>query len=707
MKLLKLTCACAALAGCGAVWAGSLEVGGAKLWPGARTGSWLKPFETLEEARDAIRAARAAGDTDTWTVTVRGMLGRTETFTLDARDHDIVFRGAGDGAGLSGARTLTGWKVRPDGAWEADIPATDGVRDRFEALWNAAGERLARARFPKTGYTNVLDVAQTAITNVVDGKKSVVYEQRVKLQPPMAAVFANVSPAALAAVEFGCNHYWSAELLRPHAFEPETGTLVLRGEKYERWNPWAKGSLYYVENAPNALTEPGEWLYDAVAGKVRYLPRPGENPATAVFRYAVPGLRHLVRFTADPSKKEYVRRVRFENLSFLHSDSPKVGPGTQAASWAEGALELRGADSCALTDCTIAATGEYGLNLGAGCRSNTVSRCRIADLGAGGVRIGLLSHGGAFTRPRRDTHVTYAVMRPHDTFDNTVDNCLIENGGLRYAEGVGVGIGHSAFNRVTHNEIRNFRYTGVSVGWTWGYGGSICQGNEIAFNHIHHIGQRHLADMGGVYMLGQAFGSRVTDNVIHDVDSYSYGGWGLYTDEGSEGVVMTRNLVFDTKSGSFHQHYGKENTLVNNIFLNASDSVMQATRIETNHCVFVVKCNVIATWKKSGMIINNWNPAQKTSVWDGNLYFSGTNPAKAFAGKGIDHWKEKKDARAVFADPLFVDREAYDFRLKEDSPAFALGFKAWDYSKAGLYGKMADRHGALSCRRERAGCPFP
>ena len=169
--------------------------------------------------------------------------------------------------------------MRPDGAWEADIPATDGVRDRFEALWNAAGERLARARFPKTGYTNVLDVAQTAITNVVDGKKSVVYEQRMKLQPPMAAVFANISPAALAAVEFGCNHNWTADIRRPCEFEQGTGTLILRGDCSARHNPWGKKSLYYVENAPNALTEPGEWLYDAVAGKVRYLPRPGETPA--------------------------------------------------------------------------------------------------------------------------------------------------------------------------------------------------------------------------------------------------------------------------------------------------------------------------------------------------------------------------------------------------------------------------------------------
>ncbi|NLV46196.1 MAG: hypothetical protein GXY07_17040, partial [Candidatus Hydrogenedentes bacterium] len=36
-------------------------------------------------------------------------------------------------------------------------------------------------------------------------------------------------------------------------------------------------------------------------------------------------------------------------------------------------------------------------------------------------------------------------------------------------------------------------------------------------------------------------------------------------------------------------------------------------------------------------------------------------------------------------DPLFVDREKLDFRLKEDSPAFAIGFEAIPVEKIGLF----------------------
>ena len=53
---------------------------------------------------------------------------------------------------------------------------------------------------------------------------------------------------------------------------------------------------------------------------------------------------------------------------------------------------------------------------------------------------------------------------------HVVEDNLIEDGGHVFQEGCGVLAQVGQDVAILHNEIRYFRYTGVSTGWTWGYG---------------------------------------------------------------------------------------------------------------------------------------------------------------------------------------------------------------------------------------------
>jgi hypothetical protein len=49
------------------------------------------------------------------------------------------------------------------------------------------------------------------------------------------------------------------------------------------------------------------------------------------------------------------------------------------------------------------------------------------------------------------------------------------------------------------------------------------------------------------------------------------------------------------------------------------------------------------------------------------------------------------DTHSVYADPLFVDPESGDYRVKPGSPALELGFENIDLSKVGLLPDFPER----------------
>ncbi len=677
---------------------------------------------TPQQALAKIRAAKAAGDKGAWTVRVKaGTYPLAETLTFGPEDSGtpeapVKWIGEAGKTTFAGGEPITGWRDDGGGVWSAALPkAPDGKRAFFEQLW-VNGRRASRARLPDKGWLKTQDMTCTEEAGTVP--KNVI--EKLVVADPAAAPLAKTPADELGWAQMCLIDKWTfARRVLRGVGAVSNGVAVtthapVAWPNFARWN--SGSTIVAFENVRAAFDAPGEWFYDAKAGRVLYRPLPGEDMAKAFVLAPSTGLSQLVAFTGDPEKEKYVHDISFEGLSFEASASktiltdvvrkatngayvpPTSGPTEswqyQAAQSSDAAITCEGAQRVGWKNCFVRHTANYAFRFNDGCQHVEIVDCTLEDLGAGGIWMGARKSypppGTGDKMQRRE----YLTTGPKSVAHNLVSNCTIRAAGTFNPEGTGVAITHASFCRVIHCDIHDIMYTGVSVGWVWGWGGSVAQHNEIAYNRIYDLGKDEMSDMGGVYTLGTSFGTRVHHNVIHDVWSYTYGGWGLYTDEGSEDVVMEHNLVWNTEDGGFHQHYGVGNTIRNNIFAwNKSIGAFRASRDKVNDvpCSVNFVGNVVLV---DGSPFMGGGCASVKGVWANNVWWDVQGKATFGGTKWSDWQKQDREWNSVCADPLFVDAKAFDFRLKPESPAFTRGFKAWDYAEAGVRGAHALPGGA-------------
>ena len=634
----------------------------------AYDGSAARPFASLHRARDAVRALRreqGGALKQMVTVLVAGGTYRLDApFELTPEDSGtascpVVYAAREkEHPILSGGRPVTGWKPAEANGRKllsADLADVREGKWRFHQLW-VNGERRTRARHPNAGFLEVASLPdQPPKGGRYPGGK------RFRFAPGDLRRWDNLQDVDVVAL-----HLWVSVRLAVESIDEKESIVNFVMNSRRRLVDGSKPARYFVENALELLDAPGEWYLDRKKETLYYAPAKGEKFPDA--EVVAPKLPTLVRFKGEAEKGRFVEHVTLRGLTVADTEWWPARDDTcdvQAVADVPAVVHGDGMRHCALDRCTVTRASGYGVHLARGCSQNRVSHCHLHDLGAGGVKVG---------------ETAIRENRQEQTHANAVTDNHIHDVGKVFLQAVGVWVGQSYDNTIAHNHIHDLTYTGISAGWTWGYGKTLARGNIIEKNRVHHVGQGLLSDMGGVYTLGVQPGTIIRHNVFQDIDAYQYGGWGIYFDEGSTGIVAEGNLVYRTKHGGFHQHYGKDNVVRNNVFAFGKHAQVRRTRVEP-HRSFTFERNVVC-WKEGKLLDGNWDGDGYR--FEKNLYGFADKGEVMFSKWTLAQWREGgQDRESVLADPLFVDAEKGNFRSLEGSPISKIGFAALKVADAG------------------------
>jgi hypothetical protein len=632
------------------------------------------PPRNLAEALEEVRAKRREKGAATVpaVIRVRGEHRVDQPIVLTPQDSNLLIEGE-SGALISGGRRIEKWredKLNGRDVWSAQVRGVKDGKWFFRQLW-INDRRATRARQPNRGDAHFrVKESPDATDNWEVGQTRFRYDGNDVPAGPFSYG---------GEVILGTRWVESRLPIRDVDVEQK----LIRFARRSQWRTEVNDP-YWIEGDPRFLNEPGEWHLDRQRGRVFYLPREGEQINQAVAIAPVPGVATLLELHGEPAKGKFVEDVTIRGLTFAHTEwmHPEPDPTTQPASggFVQAAVPLvaavkgEGLRRINIENCTFRNLGTWALELGQSTQLSNVRRCAFADLGGGGIKLG-----------------TGAIGQGNDalTFGNAIEDCTISHGGRMFMSAVGIWLGQGFDNRIAHNHVHDFYYSGISAGWTWGYGDSLNRGNIIEKNRIHHIGKVRadgnsdgdgplLADMGAIYLLGGRRGTIVRNNVLHDINAVRFG-WGVYLDEGCCDVVVENNLVYRAAHGAFHLHYGRENVVRNNIFALGGDPQIYRSRHE-EHQGFSVE-RTIVYWT-SGSPLTRSTAANVR--FDHNVYGGIAEKGFRVSKMTWQQWRAAgQDKNSVIADPMFVDAAKDDFRLRPESPAKQVGFEPFDISDVG------------------------
>jgi hypothetical protein len=646
---------------------------------------------SLLRAQVLVREARQAGETVV--VSLRGgTYYLPEPLVLTAehsgtKTAPVVWRAVeGETPVLSGGTRLNlEWRPSTSlsNVFQARVPA--GIE--IDQLY-VDGLRQWMARFPnrESGEgLNVFDTWKLDHQAKPDPARDPLASGRIaRWTDPTGAYLHAMHPALWGGV------HWRVTGKRPD------GTLALEGGTQNNRGSGMHGVYRMIEHVIEELDQPGEWFHDRRQNELYYYPPAGKDLARATVE--IVRLRHLVELRG--TKEKPVTGLSFRGLTFRHTARTfmETKEPLLRSDWTlyrGAAVVLAGTEDCELADCTFDQLGGNAVFVTHYNRRAVVRACLIAEAGANGicfvgdpaaVRNALLHYDQRLNPADLDR--SPGPKSEDYPADCLVEDCLIYRSGRVEKQTAPIQISMSQSITIRHCSIYDVPRAGINIGdGCWG--GHLVEFCDI-FDTVKETGDHgsfnswgrdrfwpaelFLLDDDKIWATNRELPllDAVKPVVLRNNRWRCDHGWDIDLDDGSSNYEIRNNLCLN---GGIKNREGYYRVVENNV-LTASGF---HPHVWYKHSGDIFRRNIIAS--------SSYYPAvMKQPPWGAEMDYNlvhrpglaGPEPARKLAEQS------GRDAHSIVADAQFLEPGKGDFRVREGSPALALGFVNFPMDQFGV-----------------------
>ncbi|WDE98959.1 right-handed parallel beta-helix repeat-containing protein [Lentisphaera profundi] len=653
---------------------GSVAMAGTELYvspAGSDTnlGSQSKPLASLAKARDLVRSH--AGK-DAVTVNIAdGIYYLPETLIFSPEDSGtaefpVVYRAENEGGAVlsGGSRLNLKWSAYKDGIFQAKTPQGLEIDQVF---LDGSAQRMAR--YPNYDAKKKTDAYQGYSADAFSKER--------------AANWADPTGGYIHAMHL---HRWGGYHYRITGKDAK-GEVTYEGGWQNNRQMGMHKKFRMVENIFEELDAPGEWFHNAKTSTLYYMPAPGVDLTKA--KLEVVRLRHLVEFQGSQEKP--VKQIAIQGFTLRHTartfmDCKEPLLRSDWAIYRGGAFLLTGTEDVSLLDCEFDQVGGNAIFVNNYNRRVQVKGCHIHDAGASGVCF--VGDPKAVRNPRfeykevndfSEIDLTPGPKTDNYPADSIVEDCLIHGIGTVEKQPAAVQISMAQGITVRDVSIYDCARSGINISeGTWG--GHLIEGCDVfdtvletsdhgSFNSWGRDRFWHLNSAPAGKLAELSLLDAVKTSVIRNSRWRCDHGWDIDLDDGSSNYDIYNNLLLakGLKLREGFRRHAWNNVIINNglhphvWYLGNGDEV---------HGNILMSRHRPARMKR---------PNADAARVDKNLFYV-ANESQVKATSKTLGW----DKNSIFAKPQFIDPSKGDFAVKDNSPAFEIGFKNFPMDQFGV-----------------------